>query len=188
MERYEPYISLGLATLTGLLIGLEREHSRPPPEEKRAFLGGVRTYPLIALIGGASMLLVPRLGPWALVVSGLTLAVLLALSYWRDAETGHTGITSEASALLAFLLGALSLAGESVGRFEVRVFVVASVAVVSTCSRRRPSCASSARSSRATTSSPPSSSCSSRWSPCPSPPTSPTARGGCSTRSASGCW
>lgn len=132
MERYEPYISLGLAGLTGMLIGLEREHSRPPPEQKRAFLGGVRTYPLIALIGAAGMLLAPRLGPWPLVVAGLTLAALLAMSYWRDADTGHTGITSEASALLTFLLGALALAGDSVGPFQVRVFVVASVGVIST--------------------------------------------------------
>jgi uncharacterized membrane protein (DUF4010 family) len=132
MERYEPYISLGLALLSGMLIGLEREHSRPPPEEKRAFLGGIRTYPLISLLGAAGMMLAPRLGPWPLVVAGACLTVLLGLSYWRDADTGHTGITSEASALLTFLLGALALSGDSVGRFEVRVFVVASIAVIST--------------------------------------------------------
>jgi|APLak6261675434_1056106.scaffolds.fasta_scaffold00879_7 uncharacterized membrane protein (DUF4010 family) len=131
VERYEPYISVGLAVFTGALIGLEREHSRPVAETNRAFLGGIRTYPLIALIGAAAMLLSKTLGPWPLVVAGLALTSLLTLSYWRDSAAGHAGITSEASAFLTLLLGALALA-DSVGPFERRVFIVASIGVIST--------------------------------------------------------
>lgn len=132
MERFEPYTSLGLALLSGLLIGLEREHSRPVGDPKRPFFGGIRTYPLIALTGAAASLLAHTLGPWPLVVGGLTLIVLLAISYWRDANEGHTGVTSELSAMLTYFLGALALAGDSIGPFSRRVFVVASIAVVST--------------------------------------------------------
>ena len=132
MEQYEPYTSLGLALLSGLLIGLEREQSRPAVDPRRAFLGGIRTYPLIALTGAAATLLSKSLGPAPLVVSGLALAMLLSLSYWRDSTAGHAGITTESSALLTFLLGALAMAGDAVGPLERRVFVVASIAVVTT--------------------------------------------------------
>ncbi len=128
MERYEPFASLGLALLAGALIGLEREQSRPTGEKKRPFLGGIRTYPVIALVGAMSMLL----GPWALATAGLCLGGLLCMSYWRDAALDHTGITSEASALLTFFLGAFSVAQGLLEPLTQRVFVVASVAVVST--------------------------------------------------------
>ncbi len=132
MDRYEPFISLVLALLAGLLIGLEREQSRPGPEEQRTFLGGIRTYPLIALLGAVSLLLSKVVGPWALVTAGLGLSILLALSYWRDSADGHSGITSESSALLTFLLGAFSVASEVMQPLSSRATVVASIAVIST--------------------------------------------------------
>ncbi len=53
---YEPYLSLSVALLVGLLIGIEREQSAPDDikERRREFLGGVRTYPLVALTGALS--------------------------------------------------------------------------------------------------------------------------------------
>lgn len=132
MDRYEPFVSLVLALLAGLLIGLEREQSRPSPEEQRTFLGGIRTYPLIALLGAVSLLLSKVVGPWALVTAGLGLSILLALSYWRDATDGHTGITSESSALLTFFLGAFSVASDVLAPVTSRAVVVASIAVTST--------------------------------------------------------
>jgi uncharacterized membrane protein (DUF4010 family) len=132
VERYEPYTSLGLALLTGLLVGLEREHSRPAAESKRSFFGGIRTYPLISLTGAVAAMLAHGLGPWPLVLGGLGLMALLAIGYWRDSSEGHAGVTSELSAMLTYLLGALAMSGETVGPFERRVFIVASIAVVST--------------------------------------------------------
>ena len=132
VERYEPFVSLALAVSAGLLIGLEREQSRPAVEEKRPFLGGIRTYPLIALLGAVGLMLSKEVGPWALVTVGAGLAVLLSLSYWRDSAAGHGGITSEASALLTFLLGAFSVADGVLAPVTARVFVVASIAVIST--------------------------------------------------------
>lgn len=130
MERYEPFASLGLALLAGLLVGLEREQSKPK-DEHRGFLGGIRTYPILALIGAVTVLLAPTLGPWPLLVAGLGLLVLVAVSYWRDSGLGHGGITSELSALLTLLLGALA-AASSLGSFEKRAFVISAIAVSAT--------------------------------------------------------
>ena len=56
MDSYEPFASLALAAVAGLLIGLERERSKPSDESRLSFLGGARTHPLLALVGGVSML------------------------------------------------------------------------------------------------------------------------------------
>ncbi len=51
MDAYEPFLSLGLATAAGLLIGLEREQSAPADRAAESFLGGARTHPLAARTG-----------------------------------------------------------------------------------------------------------------------------------------
>lgn len=130
MERFEPYTSLGLSLLVGLLLGVEREQSRPR-EAGRAFFGGIRTYPLVALTGAVATLLSGQLGPWPLVVGGAGLVTLLAVGYFRDSSAGHPGATTELSALLTYLLGALS-AADVIQPFEKRVFIIAAVAVVAT--------------------------------------------------------
>ncbi|PZR18773.1 MAG: hypothetical protein DI536_02520 [Archangium gephyra] len=132
MEHYEPYISLGLALLAGLLVGLEREQSRPPENEDTFFFGGIRTYPIIALVGAMGALLHRDVGPLPLLVGGLGVVVLTGISYFRDSSEGRAGITSEVSALLTFFLGAFSVAEGVIASIQTRVFVVASVAVAST--------------------------------------------------------
>jgi len=132
VEAYEPYPSLALALLVGLLIGLEREQSRPAPYTGRGFPGGIRTYPLFALLGAVGMLLLPAVGPWVVVASLLLLGGLLGLSYWRDTSTGHTGLTSEASALITFVLGALAASHDVIEPLTRRIWIVSSIAVAVT--------------------------------------------------------
>ncbi len=132
MGPYEPFASLGLAAAAGLLIGLERERSKPSDESRLSFLGGARTHPLLALVGGVSMLAARELGVVAVIVPFGALVVLLALNYagevWRDV---HRGITSEAAFLLSFLLGVLALTHEVLDPKQ-KIFAVASIAVVAT--------------------------------------------------------
>jgi uncharacterized membrane protein (DUF4010 family) len=132
VERFEPYPSLALALLVGLLIGLEREHSKKPAtDERRGFTGGVRTYPIFALLGATTALMFDKVGPLPLFGAALGLIVFLAIGYWRDAEAGHLGLTSEGSALLTFFLGALSTS-HVIEVLNQRIFVVGAIAVAAT--------------------------------------------------------
>jgi uncharacterized membrane protein (DUF4010 family) len=132
VDRYEPFASLGLAAAAGLLIGLERERSKPPDESRFSFLGGARTHPLLALVGGAAMLSARDIGVVAVVVPFSALVVLLALNYAGEVWRGvHSGITSETAFLLSFLLGVLALT-DGVLEPRQKIFAVASIAVVAT--------------------------------------------------------
>jgi uncharacterized membrane protein (DUF4010 family) len=132
VDRYEPFASLGLAAVAGLLIGLERERSKPPDPSRLSFLGGARTHPLLALVGGVAMLAAREVGVVAVVVPFGALVVLLALAYAGEVWRGvHGGITSETAFLLSFLLGVLALT-EGVLEPRQKIFAVASVAVVAT--------------------------------------------------------
>ncbi len=91
--------------LLSFIIGLEREE-RKASDDHYAF-GGVRTFPLIGLIGYAMALLSDgELLPQALgfaVVGGF-----LLMSYWHKISTsGYSGVTSEMTGLATYLVGAL---------------------------------------------------------------------------------
>ena len=133
MEGYEPFASLALAGAAGLLIGLERERSAPRENRDESFLGGARTHPLFALVGGLAALLAGRLGASALLVPFAALALFLLANYAGDVlRGGHRGLTSEAAFLLSFLLGAVACTSGLVEPLTRRIFVVSAVAVVST--------------------------------------------------------
>ena len=98
-------IKIGLVLFLAFLLGLEREE-RKTNAPGGAF-GGVRTFPLIGLVGYAIALLS---GDQAMPVA-LGLAVVagfLLLSYWHKLHTpGLAGATTEISALTTYLVGAL---------------------------------------------------------------------------------
>jgi uncharacterized membrane protein (DUF4010 family) len=132
MTEYEPFVSLGLAAAAGLLIGLERERAAPETSGD-TFLGGARTHPLFALVGGVATLASRELGPSVLLVSLLALVALLLVNYHGDVQRDRgRGITSEAAFLLSFLLGALACTSGVVEPASRRIVVVAGVAVVAT--------------------------------------------------------
>jgi uncharacterized membrane protein (DUF4010 family) len=130
---YEPYVSVGIALAAGLLIGLEREQSWRPSKDHGSFLGGVRTYPLFALLGAVSTLLGRVLSVWFPLVGFLGVLTLVALSYADDVKKERDrGLTTEASMLLTFLLGALASSSGVVEPMGRRVIAVAALAVVVT--------------------------------------------------------
>jgi len=58
MAQCEPFLSLLLALFAGLLIGMERQQRAESQGSANAkILGGVRTHPLVALVGACAMLL-----------------------------------------------------------------------------------------------------------------------------------
>lgn len=98
--------ALSLALGLGLLIGLQREHAGSE-------LGGIRTFPLLALLGLICGLLASAWGQFVVVAGfiGVTsLAVLANLPRIREqTDTGNQ--TTEAAALLTFALGAYLATG-----------------------------------------------------------------------------
>lgn len=103
------HLSLRFAAALGLgvLLGLERERAK-----KEAEFAGVRTLGMLALAGGLAAFLDVELGrPWLGLAVFVAMAALVTVSYAITAERGQLGMTTEVSALLAFLLGYLCVAG-----------------------------------------------------------------------------
>jgi len=102
--------SLLVALLVGFLIGLDRERSEARKE--RALFAGVRTFPLIALTGAFSVLLLDVGGRALVLGSFAAVAAISIVSYVSGVRRGDVGATTEIAALVTFLLGALAGAGE----------------------------------------------------------------------------
>jgi uncharacterized membrane protein (DUF4010 family) len=99
-------VKLALALLLSLLVGLQREEQKLDGGHYR--FGGVRTFPLIgllgyalALVGGDNMVLVAA---GLIVVGGL---MLLSYRYKLSTDGSDAGITTEVSALGTYVVGAL---------------------------------------------------------------------------------
>jgi uncharacterized membrane protein (DUF4010 family) len=101
---------LALALLVGLLIGLDRE--RAEARKGREMIGGVRTFPLIALAGAVPMLLPGLASLLALVTAFVAVAAVAVASYVRQAAEGRYGATTEVAVVATCLLGALAGAGQ----------------------------------------------------------------------------
>jgi MgtC family len=94
-----------LVLFLSFLVGLEREEHKG--SDVHYAFDGVRTFPLIGLIGYAIALLSGgELLPVAL--GFVAVAGFLLLSYWHKlVGSGIAGVTSEMSALTTYLIGAL---------------------------------------------------------------------------------
>lgn len=115
-------LRLALALALGFLVGLERESTKI--EQGSVIFGGVRTYPIISLLGfGCAWL--QRYGVNLMLPVGLTvIGVLAAIAYVTKTKAGHHGFTSEASALLTFVVGSVALLAD--------VWIAMALAVVNT--------------------------------------------------------
>jgi uncharacterized membrane protein (DUF4010 family) len=97
-------VKILLVLFLSFLIGLEREEHKTGGYYG---FGGVRTFPLIGLIGYAvAFLSGAQLIP--LILGFLVVGSFLLLSYWHKLATSQVaGVTSEMSGLATFLVGAL---------------------------------------------------------------------------------
>lgn len=99
MDVADP-VALFIALGIGALIGLEREHS-----ESAGGFAGVRTVPLIALLGGVTQLFFPdQLG----VVLGMFLLLVVVGYASKVVLEGDIGMTTAVAAVLAFIYGAMT--------------------------------------------------------------------------------
>jgi uncharacterized membrane protein (DUF4010 family) len=106
MDPFELALRFGSALGLGVLLGLERERTKAL---ERSF-AGVRTIGLIALSGALAAYFDELLGqPWLALLLFAAVALLVIVSYAATAARGELGVTTEVTALLAFLLGWLCM-------------------------------------------------------------------------------
>ncbi|MDP3543088.1 MAG: MgtC/SapB family protein [Elusimicrobiota bacterium] len=105
-DDLQTVLRISIAVLIGALVGLQREQAQ-------SRLGGVRTFPLVALIGALAGF-VP--GPWAAAAGLLALGAILATAA-RGSRGGDGGVTTEMAMLATYLIavyasrGSLAIAG-----------------------------------------------------------------------------
>jgi uncharacterized membrane protein (DUF4010 family) len=126
MHPVEALTSLAVAVAAGGLIGAERQRAHAGREG--GDFGGVRTFPLLAIVGVVAGLLRPALGAW--VVGALLAAVAVALGVAQaKAKNDDIGVSSEIAAIVTFGLGVMSATPELIPG-TARYLVVAGIAAV----------------------------------------------------------
>ncbi len=120
-ETTELFRQLGLALLLGLLVGIQRERVG-------STLAGVRTFPMITLLGAVAAVLATKFDVWIvaaalLAVGGVTMLGAVQQKHDRDPDVGTT---TEFAVLLMFAVGALTVVAPAL----VAVAIGATVAVL----------------------------------------------------------
>lgn len=95
---------LGAVIFIGLLIGLEREHSRAKDQK---IFAGIRTFPLIGILGFLTAFTSALTSEWVYVSILIGFSGLLITAYFTSAKEGRLGGTSEITAFLVFILGTM---------------------------------------------------------------------------------
>ncbi|MEQ1917610.1 MAG: MgtC/SapB family protein [Elusimicrobiota bacterium] len=95
-------LRLAIAVLVGALVGLQREQAQ-------SRLGGVRTFPLVALLGALLGVLSDG-KPWP-VAAGLLALTAVTLVAGRGDRKASGGVTSEIALLATYLIGAYAARG-----------------------------------------------------------------------------
>jgi uncharacterized membrane protein (DUF4010 family) len=97
---------LGIALGLGLLVGLQRERAGPHG-------AGIRTFPLITMLGVACARLGEAFGAWTVTGGLLTVAAMMVVINLNRGDAKDVGVTTEVAALLMYALGALLVVGET---------------------------------------------------------------------------
>ena len=121
METLSIFQDLGISLLLGLLVGIQREHVDAP-------LGGVRTFPLVTLLGTICALLAHEYGGWILAAGFLGVIITVAIGKFVKHKEGHgrAGLTTAVALMLMYAVGAYVVAGD----WSIAVAVVGTVAII----------------------------------------------------------
>ncbi len=95
----------------GLLLGLEREQAYHLKEGKHLF-AGIRTFPIVAVLGYLGAFMGTALSVWAFFGVLLGVFAIVAISFLR-AESAVRGTTTEFSLILVFVLGGMVQLGHA---------------------------------------------------------------------------
>lgn len=105
--EWTPELRFLVALALGFLVGLERESTKI--EEQKMVFGGVRTHPIISLLGFGCAWFYKIGATFMLPIGLLSIAALTSIAYIAKIKVERYGSTSEISALLTFVTGALAL-------------------------------------------------------------------------------
>lgn len=121
MPMADAFVALAVALGLGLLVGLQRESTASE-------LAGLRTFPLVTLLGAVCALLTPTAGGWVLAAGLVGVAAATAMGNAARLRQDHpdAGITTEVALLLMYALGAYVV----VGSRPVAVVLAGTVAVL----------------------------------------------------------
>ncbi|GAB3540282.1 DUF4010 domain-containing protein [Noviherbaspirillum agri] len=92
-------LSFAVALGGGMLIGIERERNKGTGPSRA--LGGVRTFTLTGA-GGAFTQVIGQ--PWLVALGAALVAILIAVSYWRQ-RSDDPGVTTEIALFITYVLG-----------------------------------------------------------------------------------
>ena len=100
------FIQLGVSILLGLLVGLEREHTK-------SSVAGIRTFPLITAFGTVCGWLGMHYGGWIIAAGLVALAGMLFVANLTRVKAGDIdpGLTTEIAVLVLFGIGACIVIG-----------------------------------------------------------------------------
>jgi uncharacterized membrane protein (DUF4010 family) len=96
-----------VALALGFLVGLERESSKS--DDNGMVFGGVRTLPIISMLGFGCAWLQHIGVTLALPIGLLAVAALSSIAYAAKIRSGRFGSTSSVTSLLTFVVGALAM-------------------------------------------------------------------------------
>jgi uncharacterized membrane protein (DUF4010 family) len=107
MELNQLFLHLGVSLGLGVLVGLQRQRVESE-------LAGIRTFPLITLLGTICALMSLELGGWILAAGFVALALLVLSANRAKLQAGHAdpGMTTEVAILLMYGIGAYIVLGE----------------------------------------------------------------------------
>ena len=99
-------LRFAVALALGFLVGLERESIKI---DQKLVFGGVRTHPIISMFGFGCAWLYQVGATFMLPTGLLAIATLTGIAYVAKIRVDRFGTTSEVSALLTFITGALAM-------------------------------------------------------------------------------
>lgn len=108
MELTGPFLTLAIALGVGMLVGLQRERS-----PSSTHVGGIRTFPLVTVLGAMCAMLSASFGPWLAVVSfaGVVAASILANIIGMKRGDPEPGMTTEVAMMVMFVIGVMLASG-----------------------------------------------------------------------------
>ncbi len=98
-------LSLIVSTGIGLIIGLEREFRKT--SEKDLF-AGIRTFPLVAILGCIVAYMAGSLTTWLVAAVLFAFILFVGATYFIRSSAGHSGVTTEVSLIITFMLGVMT--------------------------------------------------------------------------------